>query len=632
MQKMRLTLLGWLTMCMAFAQPGDYVFRFGDLVLNGDMDIHDLKYLGRNRETGLDEFLAVLVRFPDRVSNAPDPIYFVHFAYGGAQPTMQVLNFRTFRPLIHGAIPPTPRFVRLIYQPAVTWHDRMERAYWYLIIWPGFVYALREDFYKAPADAPVILWGRYYQEVSDGQVVGPAFREGTHLGAAWRPRGIVNTPSVSSILITSATGNPNSDRLLAIDRDGNIVGYWGHTVPRIPCEVEPCEPCGLPRDPVIRSAYLNPFGGFSSVTGLTPSSNVDEYAVVMLAEVDSPPGCWYANCITMPFVVRFGLDGQVRWAKFYRLFRQNGEPLRSIAYSPFWIVEDRASPTSPPNRLVFCTGYQPSQLWRVDRETGSPVWGFFTNHTYQNVSALPMSGYWLLSGENGTQVMQMNDTTIAFTGEYATLRIGPPPPCGDYGDRYFLGVIGGGYIVSADDINRALPNGCNAGSVFLPVIGFRKLGQQYNPCHLLIPPSFERGRICEISDWTGFSLIRRRASYTEAGADIRVSRLPLVVECSFGSLCEGVTHCENGVRWIDGDVAPYPPDPFNADLSEFGDCCVDDADLLEVLFNFGNDYNYNDPQQFKPGRGDVNCDGIVDDADLLIVLFNFGLGCEGGGR
>ncbi len=50
-----------------------------------------------------------------------------------------------------------------------------------------------------------------------------------------------------------------------------------------------------------------------------------------------------------------------------------------------------------------------------------------------------------------------------------------------------------------------------------------------------------------------------------------------------------------------------------------GDGCVDDADLLAVLFAFG-------------GSGsalteDVNGDGVVDDADLLMVLFNFGSGC-----
>jgi hypothetical protein len=46
------------------------------------------------------------------------------------------------------------------------------------------------------------------------------------------------------------------------------------------------------------------------------------------------------------------------------------------------------------------------------------------------------------------------------------------------------------------------------------------------------------------------------------------------------------------------------------------DNIVDDADLLEVLFNFG---------QTGPGQNaDLNYDEVVDDADLLIVLFNFG--------
>lgn len=48
------------------------------------------------------------------------------------------------------------------------------------------------------------------------------------------------------------------------------------------------------------------------------------------------------------------------------------------------------------------------------------------------------------------------------------------------------------------------------------------------------------------------------------------------------------------------------------------DRCVDDADLLQVLFAFGS--TGSDP-------ADVNGDNIVDDADLLIVLFNFGSGC-----
>ena len=50
------------------------------------------------------------------------------------------------------------------------------------------------------------------------------------------------------------------------------------------------------------------------------------------------------------------------------------------------------------------------------------------------------------------------------------------------------------------------------------------------------------------------------------------------------------------------------------------DRCVDDADLLRVLFAFG-----------QTGSGlpeDLNGDNTVDDADLLLVLFNFGSGCE----
>ncbi|MFQ3611999.1 MAG: hypothetical protein SNJ72_10960 [Fimbriimonadales bacterium] len=56
----------------------------------------------------------------------------------------------------------------------------------------------------------------------------------------------------------------------------------------------------------------------------------------------------------------------------------------------------------------------------------------------------------------------------------------------------------------------------------------------------------------------------------------------------------------------------------NGDVDENG--CVDDADLLAVLFAFGSTGT-------NLGRVDINCDQSVDDADLLIVLFNFGSGC-----
>lgn len=49
-----------------------------------------------------------------------------------------------------------------------------------------------------------------------------------------------------------------------------------------------------------------------------------------------------------------------------------------------------------------------------------------------------------------------------------------------------------------------------------------------------------------------------------------------------------------------------------------GDDCIDDADLLQVLFQFG---------ESGGSLADLNLDGVVDDADLLLVLFNFGAGC-----
>ncbi len=68
--------------------------------------------------------------------------------------------------------------------------------------------------------------------------------------------------------------------------------------------------------------------------------------------------------------------------------------------------------------------------------------------------------------------------------------------------------------------------------------------------------------------------------------------------------------------WLDG-VQFDPPlrCPGDAD----GNSCVDDADLLRVLFAFGASGG-NLPE-------DLNRDGVVDDADLLLVLFNFGSGC-----
>lgn len=73
-----------------------------------------------------------------------------------------------------------------------------------------------------------------------------------------------------------------------------------------------------------------------------------------------------------------------------------------------------------------------------------------------------------------------------------------------------------------------------------------------------------------------------------------------------------------GVRIFDPDSSSFFADTRDeGDVN--GDGCVDDADLLLLLFAFG--------QTGSNLSEDLNHDGIVDDADLLTVLFNFGSGC-----
>jgi hypothetical protein len=75
-----------------------------------------------------------------------------------------------------------------------------------------------------------------------------------------------------------------------------------------------------------------------------------------------------------------------------------------------------------------------------------------------------------------------------------------------------------------------------------------------------------------------------------------------------------------GAYFVRSSGCEEPPgcQPHNGDVDNNG--CIDDADLLAVLFAFGNTGS-------DLGRVDVNCDEVVDDADLLQVLFNFGSGC-----
>ena len=72
-----------------------------------------------------------------------------------------------------------------------------------------------------------------------------------------------------------------------------------------------------------------------------------------------------------------------------------------------------------------------------------------------------------------------------------------------------------------------------------------------------------------------------------------------------------------------GNITPAPAQPQAVIRATPGDAdgnnCVDDADLLLLLFAFG--------EQGQNLPADFNEDGTVDDADLIILLNNFGSGC-----
>ena len=94
-------------------------------------------------------------------------------------------------------------------------------------------------------------------------------------------------------------------------------------------------------------------------------------------------------------------------------------------------------------------------------------------------------------------------------------------------------------------------------------------------------------------------------------------------ECCLRRLGERFCGGWLGARCKDGSVVVgWDHNPSDIGFPRRGDVdrngCVDDADLLRVLFAFGRRGYRNE---------DLNWDGIVDDADLLQVLFHFGSGC-----
>ncbi len=146
--------------------------------------------------------------------------------------------------------------------------------------------------------------------------------------------------------------------------------------------------------------------------------------------------------------------------------------------------------------------------------------------------------------------------------------------------------VGTHYGVSAD------------GSV---VVGMISVGYQYHACRWIVTTN---GIDFEDLNTTYASLLTD-GSYLEAAHAISPDGRYIV---GYGY---NAATGRNEAFLLDTGAPPQQEGDVN------GDGCVDDSDLLAVLFAFGN----------SGGAEDLNNDGIVDDADLLTVLFNFGGGC-----
>ncbi len=643
------TVLALLAACL-YAQlpaplPGDYGFIFSDPEMwynNHMLDITDLHYLGVSRETGEDEFLAVFVnlnypsgtRFEDPndpVHRDPRyaPIHIVYFSYGGLPLRLTIRNVLTFRPRVSGSLTPSyPLRAQLVYQPPRIWSGGIIPAKWYLFAHSSFLIILPDRFYTM---SPQVLAGQIqakyfaYTDSADHPVFGAwAFVQ----QPAILPLSVVRRDRYISSILVWGQGNLfyTRPRFVALDGDGNLIGAWELSA-FIEDEVVPARPiCGVSAGEI----PLGVFGGGGGSANVGPIAALppvdgapDEYAILFtnIRLNESRP-------IGNPVLVRFRLDGRVRWARMYRLLNRDGSYSDPQYAGAFFVAVDDSN--SSGLRLLTAWGYQTPFLTYVDATNGNPLWAstgpFGPSDTYARV---PVGGQWLWRIGDPGLLYSIDDSGITPIKCQAVCYPMFSPDCWDVGDRAFLFATMGSYIVFGDDTNVAIGGNCQNGYVYLPALGFwpwdrqTMLDMPNRRCNI----SFEPRIVCtdnpgHLPSFTVYATpVGDRIAERPATVEVGTLDYPVRVGCKIDPCSDSV--CPNGVGWRDGDVAPY-----NIDTPPYllGNCCVDDDDLLQVLFYFGTTYDYS--SQFKPGAGDVDCNGEVNDDDLLIVLFNFGLGCS----
>ena len=101
----------------------------------------------------------------------------------------------------------------------------------------------------------------------------------------------------------------------------------------------------------------------------------------------------------------------------------------------------------------------------------------------------------------------------------------------------------------------------------------------------------------------------------------RVTQITVPVDCNNPAVLLNISHWLSVYIYLTSTNRDNPQNVFfkGGDVNQ--DNLIDDSDLLEILLNFGNEWNHSSSSRTMP---DVNLDGVINDKDKRIVLGNFG--------
>ena len=391
-------------------------------------------------------------------------------------------------------------------------------------------------------------------------------------------------------------------------RGQDWIGSMALDVVDCPCSRE------APRLLVVGAA-LN-YGGFPRAIVWTPSAGMQALPTLTGGNVGSA-----AFGISTDGLVIVGSSiGDPRWIRPVRWIGNTVADLGTLGGT-----EGVAFATSKDGSIVVG--------W-ADNEYGSPTAFRWENGMMRNLGTLPgrgNSGATGISADGSVIAGISGDLFVAFRWDSASqqMRMLPLPPGCEVSVAYRTSrdgsVIAGGIF----NINTGTLEAVRWVDDHVQVIGTLN-GLDSIAYDVSADGSIVVGGAGDIDEFLDEYFLGSRVAairWTASGGmeDLNITYADLLrdgssLQAAFGISASGQYIVGWGYNATTGRTEAYLLDTcvHNGDINCDGE--VDDNDLLQALFAFGNSGS-------NLGRVDVNCDRIVDDTDLLIVLFNFGSRC-----